>query len=318
MGLNFLNKYKFSDALSTQQLVRRLNDGRTLIYFASGNAVKEDYFKLDYENIVLVDQEFRINVVIQEKIFCLSMDSMKAVHLFHKEKIKVDCVVAMNEGLYEGGGNYPLNSDIFWGYCSPILNNKYIHIAYPPEYYYEKPKIKHGYPTTSEYAHLATFYLDVPFTEKIKLEPGADGYIDPAIFSMWHPHMTEKSSVYYFNERSATSHSFQINNTRVTVSHKSIWDEAEESDSLFVILFNYTQKKILLDLHPNLNNSYGLKPNQIYDFINDNKFRSVAFAPIRGGFNDLFELLKQSPISTLDEIKIYHLLNHDLSALYSL
>jgi len=68
------------------------------------------------------------------KVYCLEMDCLEAVEYFQREKIMIDCFICLNEGLYEGGGYYPINSDKFMKKVNPILNENYIHLM-KKEYY---------------------------------------------------------------------------------------------------------------------------------------------------------------------------------------
>ena len=63
------------------------------------------------------------------KVICLGMDCLHAVNYLKKLKVKIDCFVALNEGLYEGGMDDMQSTAIcFFGYVMPILSDEYIHI----------------------------------------------------------------------------------------------------------------------------------------------------------------------------------------------
>ena len=135
----------------------KLKPGKNLVYFASGDKVKDAYFDLPYENIFLVDFAFRNNDYLGNKIFCVGLDCIYAVKLFELIGIKIDCFVCINEGLHEGGGKYPINADVLLGYCYPILADPAIHIGYP------------GYYIGKELLHYRKHYLDLPYDQKLEI-----------------------------------------------------------------------------------------------------------------------------------------------------
>lgn len=62
------------------------------------------------------------------KVYCLEMDCIEAVEYLKSENVIIDCFVCLNEGLNEGGGYYPINSDKFMERVNPILAPHYIHL----------------------------------------------------------------------------------------------------------------------------------------------------------------------------------------------
>lgn len=111
---------------------------KTLAYFASG--IEFDYKELEkiqFDKVILVDKNFSFNStvkVVNKKVVLLKMDAFEAVDYLKKEKIQLDAFISLNEGLCEGGGDYPLNGFYFLSYLTPILKDNYIHI-YDPSYY---------------------------------------------------------------------------------------------------------------------------------------------------------------------------------------
>lgn len=143
---------------------------KTLVYFASGLFNDFDKIdKIDYDRIILIDYEFDIQnskfKKISPKILILKMDAMEAVRYLIKNKIKIDCFMSLNEGLEEGGGDYPLNGFYFLSYLSPILESTYYHI-YDPSYY-----------KNIKYSILSTrmAFLNHSFSEECRVEIEAIG-----------------------------------------------------------------------------------------------------------------------------------------------
>jgi hypothetical protein len=111
---------------------------KTIAYFASG-IEKMDLSSFGYDRIILVDNgfktgEYNIKIENNKTIIRMGCDAITAVDILKDKKIKLDCFISINEGLYEGGGNYPLNGEYFLSYLSPILKNTYYHL-YAPNYY---------------------------------------------------------------------------------------------------------------------------------------------------------------------------------------
>jgi hypothetical protein len=111
---------------------------KTLAYFASGTE-EMDFSDFDYDRIILVDNSYKtgsynLKVENNKTIIKMACDSIEAVEILKEKEIKLDCFIAINEGLFEGGGHYPLNGEYFLAYLSPVLKNIYYHI-YAPDYY---------------------------------------------------------------------------------------------------------------------------------------------------------------------------------------
>jgi len=131
------------------ELKKRMRPGKTLVYFASGGRVREEYYSLPYDNVILVDYTFRDRQCTVRRcggnVICIGLDALEAVWLFRTTGVKIDAFVAINEGLSEGGGRYVINSDIFLGYALPVLADPFIHIGMVE--YYGGPNITTSEPT---------------------------------------------------------------------------------------------------------------------------------------------------------------------------
>jgi len=203
--------------------------GRTLVYFASGTHVYNEYKSLAYENVILVDYSFKQCCYDGDKIFTLSLDALMAVYVLKRLNVKIDCLVCINEGLYEGGGKYSINSDSFLGYCFPLFSDRLMHLG-----------IKNYY-CGSEYFHQRTHYLDLPYSEKMILTPKDENYILPLIFS---PHQGHRAEVTLLETKSDREHCFNCGEISIHVVHGSIWDKAEKLDLLLVGCENDYQKLV--------------------------------------------------------------------------
>lgn len=147
---------------------------KSLLYLASGNQIKKEYYSLPFDLICLVDYSFLQPVKKKGKFLLLGMDVIDAIKYLKSENLKFDCLVILNEGLREGGGRYSPHTDLVLGYLMPILKDTYIHIMCP--WYYNG----------SWWARNKTnIKLDLPY-EKFELSPQYKDYIDPKIFSNIH------------------------------------------------------------------------------------------------------------------------------------
>ena len=143
---------------------------RTLVYFASG-CYRQEYQELEFDKVYLIDNCFKMrqqkepNFINIEKVTCIGMDSLQSVKFLKEENIKIDCFVSLNEGLYEGGGKYAINSDLFLGYVMPLLKDKYIHIM-----------------NKNYYNNIYHVTMDLPYNVEEIMEKD-NRYLDPFIFS---------------------------------------------------------------------------------------------------------------------------------------
>lgn len=110
---------------------------KTLAYFASGTHIDFERLKsIQFDQIILVNHHLSNRRIkkLNSRILLLSMDAFEAVDYLQNENIKLDAFISLNEGLCEGGGDYPLNGFYFLSYLTPILKDTYYHI-YDPSYY---------------------------------------------------------------------------------------------------------------------------------------------------------------------------------------
>ncbi|RAR73731.1 hypothetical protein [Flavobacterium aciduliphilum] len=108
-----------------------MENKKNLLYLASGG-YKPEYENLPFDHLYFVDGNANFKKSYPEnhpKITFLGMDALFAVDYLKSKQVKIDCLVIINEGLYEGGGSYPLFSDFLIGYLSPILKEEYLLIC---------------------------------------------------------------------------------------------------------------------------------------------------------------------------------------------
>lgn len=316
MILSYIMPYKVS-RLCKEDLVPIIcwlriivKSGKTLVYFASGTHIHDEYKSLDYENVILVDYCFKNCSYDGGKVICLGLDSIVAIYIFKQLSLKIDCLIAINEGLYEGGGQYSINSDTFLGYCFPLFADRLIHLG-----------IKDYY-CGNEYFHQRTHYLNLPYGEKKILTPIDKGYISPSIFS------TEgyRASVTQLEYKSGTNYSFKYGGITVHVKHSSIFNFENKLDVLFVQYENYRQKMVFEKLEHKLidlrsftkeNNKFSSEAkNSINKLCINNQYERIGFIPCGVNYMDLINSLSEHYQNGLKEVFFFHLNKEDFSCLY--
>jgi hypothetical protein len=100
----------------------------TLVYLASG-PYHRSYEHLPYDQIILIDIQSRFAPLNNSKVRCLRMNVLDALELLCAEGVKIDCLVNMNEGIYEGGGTFAMLSDHMAGHLHPLLKDEFILIC---------------------------------------------------------------------------------------------------------------------------------------------------------------------------------------------
>jgi hypothetical protein len=126
--------------------------------------------RIDFENGVSDWNIVKSNPAVKKiykrgKVYCIEMDCLEAVEYFKRENIRIDCFVCLNEGLFEGGGYYPINSDKFMKKVNPILNENYIHLM-KKEYYGKGNECSFDF-----------------MNNMLEIDSNNENYLSPSIFS---------------------------------------------------------------------------------------------------------------------------------------
>lgn len=284
---------------------------KTLVYFASGPS-KDVYESLAFDRIYLVDYCFigkgdrnnrfsnpNIQVSQSGKVICLGMDCLQAVNYLNRQNVKIDAFVALNEGLYEGGGKYAVNSDMFLGYAIPILREEYIHLV-----------------NRNYYGNNYHVTMDLPYL-KTEICEGDQDYLDPFIFSDDGYHignakvfrMKKQAAVEYFN----INPSFQF-----SIIHDSIWNYTNELDLLVTSLKPQGQGNFF----DRLNNVVSLREltlTEILDHCVQNKIERIGFTPwAKGKYSSFIDHIKKYSKENPKSISLFHLNRNDFKYLREL
>ncbi len=212
---------------------------KTLLYLASGEYYPE-YETLPFERLIFVDRSQGYAKSYPEnnpRIRFIAADALLAIDMLKQEGVKIDCLVSVNEGLYGGGGNYPIFSGFLMGYLSPLLNDQ-VTLVCNLNYYASELKILNK--------------LDWGFKKIKKLKLGTLGYIDTAQFSSsQHERVSSNFGNVFIMEREKSEISFNlpVSLTLIKIIRGSIWEDEQNLDMIGLNL---------------------LSKHSIYDYNNDN------------------------------------------------
>ena len=271
---------------------------RTLVYFASGPS-REEYQNLDFDKIYLIDNCFRSrnryqnSLLSKGKTICIGMDCLQSIEILKNENVKIDCFVSLNEGLYEGGGSYAINSDMFLGYAMPLFKEQYIHIM-----------------NKNYYHNMYHVSMDLPYSiEEIK--EGDTRYISPSIFSKDNYH-EDHAKVFKMSRYDARQTEININpQIKFQIIHNSIWNYYEELDAC-VISFSNQGQGDFFDSKPNVINLNRIGINDIFDYCKRNRIIKIGFTPFgHGSYIGLLEKLEGLKNDYPKEVFMFHLNKND-------
>ena len=241
-----------------------------------------------------------IQVSKSGKVICLGLDCLQAVKFLNQHKVKIDCFVALNEGLFEGGGRYAINSDMFLGYVMPILSDEYIHI------------MNRNYYGNNNY-HVT---MDLPYL-KTEIFEGDQDYLNPFLFSDDEYHngnakvfrMKKHISVKYLN----------INpNIQLSIIQDSIWNYTDELDLIATSITPQGQK----DSFHGLNKVISLRDHsveQILDMCVQIKIERIGFTPwSHGKYSSFVDQIKNYTKEYPKAITLFHMNRRDFKSLREL
>ena len=218
---------------------------KTLLYLASG-PFQNHYTLLPYQLIILVDRCLPTCVTLVDKgrltvcwkghasgnyltthlrnhliknvkslkpdqkiIVELGMDALDGIKLLHELDITIDTLVKINEGLYEGGGDYAIFLGMVIGYILPLFADNLILVC-DPEYY----------------SHLFRKMFTRPtlwgFT-KMEIRPGDEGYIPPEQFTVYNI-FENRVKVYRLN-RNLACRRYNFHKFHLMLIKDSIWSD---------------------------------------------------------------------------------------------
>lgn len=271
---------------------------KTLVYFASGR-YKEEYQDLDFDKIYLIDHCFRSrnhqhsNISVKGKTTCIGMDCLQSIQLLKKEGVVIDCFVSLNEGLYEGGGSYAINSDMFLGYAMPLFREKYVHIM--NKNYYQG------------HFHVS---MDLPYSIQ-EITEVDNRYISPFIFSMEDYHKGH-AKVFQMTKKDHHVQEFQLNDKiKLRIIHDSIWSFYEKLDAC-VVSFSQQGQGQFFNQIPKVVNFRNTDVEKLFAFCDEKQLNKIGFTPFGGGsYNWFIEKLEKYQKDYPKEVYLFHLNKDD-------
>ncbi len=279
-----------------------LKQGKNLIYYASGRWISEDYYTLPFDHVVLIDRTFRFPFRKKKNVITLGFSAVEATGILQAAGAKFDAFVCINEGLCEGGGYYPINSNWSIGTIMPIMKEEYVHIACPP--YYGSGRWKKMF--------------NLPQQARL-LGPEDPGYVDPAFFCSC-PRYVKESSVWHIRKQAGEPAKFLLGKREIMLQRKNIWDDYAQLDAVFLNFFG-EESNSLQQLYPKTQRLWKGHFEDILLFCQKNKIRVLGLTPWMGGkyhrfLNYLKEQEKELPYPY--KIQFYHLNKNDFRELYAL
>jgi hypothetical protein len=212
------------------------------------------------------------------------MDCLHAVKYLNQHKVKIDCFVALNEGLYEGGGRYAINSDMFLGYVMPILSDEYIHI------------MNRNYYGISNY-HVT---MELPYL-KTEIYEGDQNYLNLFLFSEDEYH---KGNAKVFRMKKHTSVEYLNINPNIHLIATSITPQGQRN------FFDRLNKVISLR---------EFSVTEILDICVQRKIERIGFTPwANGNYSSFVGQIKNYTEEYPKVISLFHLNRKDFKPLKEL
>ncbi len=268
---------------------------RTLVYFASADYLPK-YQDLPYDLVVLVDHDFSKirkrfqdgNVLRKGKVLLLRMDALEAIDYMKRHGIRIDCFVCINEGLWEGGGAYPINSAFFIGYAMPILNDGFIHIM-----------------SQTYYGRTNKRWTDIPFIKK-DLPPDDPEYLNPSIFT------TDKS----LSDSATVSRMTKITpipveiplqiGLKLIVIRDSIWNWYDQLDQLAISIKDYVNRHFFARVPKVMINSGCIET--LMAECEANGYKTIGFTPwANGDYREFYRLVSKRNCPYPERIYLFHM-----------
>lgn len=282
---------------------------RTLLYLASGD-YHSDYESLPFDKVILVDHtanQYKGSIPQNSKVAYWQMDALESVDAIASQNLQIDCIVSVNEGLWEGGGTYPIFSEFLLGYLSPYLSDYLLVVTNLN--YYGAAGIK-----------TRVAKMDWGFRKVKRLVETDVDYINPGLFSieqriLGRHHHTDYGHVYLLC-RTKTVLRGEIGSIKLSVHHGSIWEDQNQLDCIGLsfpcagipqnrslssrqVHFFYNREKVLP--------IRGLTMSEILTYCQEKGIQRIGLMPwMNGNYSNALEDLKSYKGKEL-EVHLYHL-----------
>ena len=285
---------------------------KILLYLASG-PYKSDYEDLAFERVILVDRLSNKEVIPNDsKVEYWRMDALNAIDEISRRKLKIDCLVSLNDGMFEGGGSYPIFSEFLLGYLHPHLSDDLLVIT--DLNYYKSLRISK-----------IIGKMDWGFTSSV-VKSNNDDFINPLIFSYGMTqenckHINDFGNVFKL-KRDRKIYSNKIHAHQISVRHTSIWEDEDELDFIGLSMptdntehnrrsfgriewnfFNQKQK---------VNSIRNLSFQEVINLAIKKGAKKIGLLPwLNGNYSDILQVLKDNNVEGGLDIRFYHLQKQD-------
>lgn len=292
---------------------------RNLLYLASG-CYKPEYENLPFDHMYFVDGNSNFKTSYPEgdpNITFLGMDALLAIDHLKSKQVKIYCVVLINEGLWQGGGSYPLFSDFLIGYLSPILQEEYLLIC-----------------DLSYYDSNLNAVTKMDWGHRIlkKLTPEDNNYINPKLFTSYREFLPDEvfGDVFLMKKEEKVTPLKSSNAVvKIEIVHGSIWEDEVDLDFMGLNLKsnhslvgrNSNTRNVVefFESKPKVHNIKEKTFSEILTLCNTHKAKRIGLVPWNNGnYDQILNLVNTMPENKIESIRFYHLNKGDFKDLYAL
>jgi len=288
---------------------------KTLLYLASG-IYNPAYENLPYDQIICVD---RCSELVRtyprqgSKVRFIGRDALFAIDQLKNEGVQVHALVSMNEGLFEGGGSYPIFSGFLMGYLSPILAEELVLIC--DLSYYNQSNMK------------GLSRLDWGFEKVREINRGDEGFMDPHQFYNNPGENPNRGNQFILRKANKKTLVQNQHGVDVQILQRSLWEDESRLD---FIAFPLTSRHELLNgseqgihspaeffRHKGVMDIENLTFYEILDLAHHQGAQKLGLGPWnKGQYREVFEILQSNHVAGFQSIYFYHLSPNDYRELY--
>ncbi len=290
----------------------------TFLYLASGS-YNINYEKLNFNKMYFVDSNIGLRKSYPENsnsIRFIAKDALLAIDHLKAENVRVDCLVIINEGLFEGGGSYPMFADFLMGYLYPLLTDEFSLITDLTPY------------QTTKYKALSKLDWAVEKVEELFL--GDKDYLNPRIFST-HTSNKERFGQVFRMRKVDSKTVFNTRNNRIIVKliHGSIWSDTDDLDYIGLKLSNdgvhlHSRGKRNIRTSgeffaskPYVHNIQNKSFEEVLADAESNSAEIIGFTPwSENDYDEVLTLLEKHKGTQVKEVRFYHLKKNDFEGIY--
>lgn len=288
---------------------------KTLVYLASGE-YRRAYENLPYDQIICVDRcSELVRTYPQQgtKVRFIGRDALFAIDQLQQEGTQIDALVSMNEGLFEGGGSYPIFSGFLMGYLSLLLAEELVLIC--DLSYYNQSNMK------------GLSRLDWGYEKLREIKRGEEGFIDPHQFYNNSGENPDRGNQFILRKANKKTLVQNQHGVDVQILQRSLWEDKSRLD---FIAFPLSSRHGLLSgseqgihspaeffLRKGVSDIEKLTFLEILDLARNQGAQRLGIGPWNNGqYREVFEILQSDAVRGFQSIYFYHLRPNDYRELY--